>query len=79
MTLRAAHFYLFAMLPKNNPEDNFVPRPAPLTAEQSAKEDRLIRVLLLGGVIAAVLGVLLLSLVITVMMSMNFNILNWLE
>lgn len=66
------------MLPKNHPEDN-CPLPAAQTPAQDAAEDLLIRRLLLGGAVAAVLGVLFVCVVITVMISMNFNILNWLE
>ncbi len=66
------------MLPNTNPEDVWKPRP-PQSREASEAEDRLIRRLLLGGAVAIVIGVLLLSVAITVMISMNFNPLNWLE
>jgi len=51
----------------------------PQTPEQDAAEDVLIRRLLLGSAVAAVIGVLVLAVVITVMISMNFNPLNWME
>lgn len=65
------------MMPKASPEEPIV--RVPQTPEQDAAEDLLIRRLLLGGAVAIVLGVLFVSLVITVMISMNFNFLNWME
>lgn len=64
----------------SNPKAEEVPAERkPQTPEQDAAEDLLIRRLLLGGSVAAVLGVLFLAVVITVMISMNFNFLNWME
>jgi hypothetical protein len=51
----------------------------PQTPEQDAAEDLLIRRLLLGSAVAAVIGVLFVAVVITVMISVNFNFLNWME
>lgn len=65
------------MMPKSSPEEPSV--RIPQTPEQDAAEDLLIRRLLLGGAVAIVLGVLFVSLVITVMISINFNFLNWME
>lgn len=42
-------------------------------------EDRQIRVILLSAASVAVLGILTTTLVVAVMISMNFNILNWME
>lgn len=42
-------------------------------------EDRLIRALLIGSAVAAVVAVLTVALVITVMISYNFNFLEWME
>jgi len=42
-------------------------------------EDRLIRALLIGGAVAAVSAFLFLALIITILISANFNILNWME
>ncbi|MCK9589455.1 MAG: hypothetical protein WC076_13310 [Terrimicrobiaceae bacterium] len=42
-------------------------------------EDRQIRVILLSAASVAVLGILTTALVVAVMISMNFNILNWME
>ena len=77
MTARAANLIYFLMMPKSSPEEPIL--RIPQTPEQDAAEDLLIRRLLLGGAVAIVLGVLFVSLVITVMISMNFNILNWME
>lgn len=65
------------MTPKTSPEEPIV--RIPQTPEQDAAEDVLIRRLLLGGAVAVVLGVLFAAVVITVMISMNFNFLNWME
>lgn len=42
-------------------------------------EDRQIRVILLSAASVAVLGILTFATVIAVMISMNFNFLNWME
>jgi len=42
-------------------------------------EDRQIRLILLSAASAAVLGLLTSALVVAVMISMNFNILSWME
>lgn len=42
-------------------------------------EDRQIRFILISGAVVAVLGFLFTALIIAVMVSMNFNILNWME
>jgi len=42
-------------------------------------EDRQIRVILLSAAGAAVLGILFVATVVAVMISANFNILNWME
>lgn len=42
-------------------------------------EDRQIRLILLSAAVAAVVGVLVAGIVLTVMISTNFNILNWME
>lgn len=47
--------------------------------EDPTKEDRLIRALLIGGASAAVVMALMVATVIAVMISYNFNILNWME
>jgi len=48
-------------------------------SQESEKEDRLIRAVLIGGASAAVLGIVTLFTVVAVMISYNFNILNWME
>lgn len=48
-----------------------------MTAEE--KEDRLIRTVLISAASAAVLGLIAVATVIAVMVSYNFNILNWME
>lgn len=47
--------------------------------EDTKSEDRLINALVLIASIAGVLGILTVGVVITVMVSANFNILNWME
>jgi len=42
-------------------------------------EDILIRRLLIGGAVGSVLVLLFIAIVITVMISKNFNILNWMQ
>ncbi len=42
-------------------------------------EDRFIRMLLIGGATVAVIGFLITATVITVLISMNFNVLEWME
>jgi len=42
-------------------------------------EDRQIRVILITAASAALLGILTAAIVVTVMISMNFNFLNWME
>ncbi|MEI8310368.1 MAG: hypothetical protein WCH98_06400 [Verrucomicrobiota bacterium] len=42
-------------------------------------EDRQIKAILLSAAGAAVLGILAFAAVVAVMVSMNFNILNWME
>ncbi len=56
--------------------------PMPETTEPNATpdpQDRLIRLLLLGGATAAFLGFLVTAVVIMVMISTNFNFLQWME
>lgn len=47
--------------------------------ETPDKEDKLIRMLLIGAAGAAVTGLLLFATLVTVMISYNFNILEWME
>lgn len=47
--------------------------------QDSEKEDRLIRAALIGGASLAVAGALALATIVAVMISYNFNILNWME
>ena len=47
--------------------------------ETTDPEDRQIRVILLSAAGAAVLGTLAFAAVVAVMISMDFNILNWME
>lgn len=47
--------------------------------QEKDPEDILIRRLLIGGAVGAVLFFLLTVLVITVLISMNFNVLEWME
>lgn len=42
-------------------------------------QDPLIRMLLLGGAVTAVVGFLLTAILITIMISTNFNPLGWME
>jgi hypothetical protein len=51
----------------------------PIMSQESEKEDRLIRALLIGGASAAVLGLIATATLVAVMISYNFNILNWME
>lgn len=47
--------------------------------QDSEKEDRLIRAVLIGGASLAVAGALVFATIVAVMISYNFNILNWME
>ncbi len=42
-------------------------------------EDRLIRMILIGAASVAVLGLVFTATVVAVLVSMNFNVMNWLE
>ena len=50
-----------------------------MTEIEAAKEDLLIRRILIGTGLSLVVGLLLSIVAVTVLVSMNFNILNWLE
>ncbi|MEX1118366.1 MAG: hypothetical protein WEB60_06180 [Terrimicrobiaceae bacterium] len=47
--------------------------------DENDKEDRLIRALLIGGASLAVAGALAFATIVAVMVSFNFNILEWME
>lgn len=47
--------------------------------QESEKEDRLIRALLIGGASLAVAGALAFATIVAVMISYNFNFLEWME
>jgi len=50
-----------------------------MTEVEAAKEDLLIRRILIGTVAGLVAGFLVTIVAVTVLISSNFNILNWLE
>lgn len=48
-------------------------------SQESEKEDRIIRAVLIGGASAVVVGLVTVFTVVAVMISYNFNFLNWME
>jgi len=47
--------------------------------EQRSAEDELVRQLVIGAAVSTVLGLLALGTILTVLVSSNFNVLQWME